>query len=100
MDPGKRRQAKRASAEQAGLTRAFCRDRTVSVTWHLGGVLPPLFTTAVAAFRVAESQALNTSRPNLTARRAPALRAGTASAHKTRTPSALQARVLRVRSDG
>jgi hypothetical protein len=29
-------------------------------------VLSPLFTTAVAAFRVAESQALNTSRPNLT----------------------------------
>ena len=26
-----------------------------------GGVLAPLFTTAVAAFRVAESQALNTS---------------------------------------
>ena len=26
-----------------------------------GGVLPPLFTTAVTAFRVAESQALNTS---------------------------------------
>ena len=26
-----------------------------------GGALPPLFTTALAAFRVAESQALNTS---------------------------------------
>ena len=26
-----------------------------------GGALPPLFTTDVAAFRVAESQALNTS---------------------------------------
>jgi hypothetical protein len=47
----------------------------VSVTWHpgdgstvtcqgaggAGGALAPLFTTAVAAFRVAESQALNTS---------------------------------------
>jgi len=42
---------------------------TATITWDVtwqgadgaGGVLPPLFTTAVAAFRVAESQALNTS---------------------------------------
>ena len=42
---------------------------TATITWDItwqgaggaGGVLPPLFTTAVAAFRVAESQALNTS---------------------------------------
>ena len=42
---------------------------TVTITWDIawhgaggaGGVLPPLFTTAVAAFRVAESQALDTS---------------------------------------
>ena len=37
----------------------------VGVTWQgaggAGGALPPLFTTATAAFRVAESQALNTS---------------------------------------
>jgi hypothetical protein len=39
---------------------------TATITWDItwqraGGALPPLFTTAVAAFRVAESQALNTS---------------------------------------
>jgi hypothetical protein len=42
---------------------------TATITWDItwrgaggaGGVLPPLFTTAVAAFRVAESQALDTS---------------------------------------
>jgi hypothetical protein len=42
---------------------------TATITWDVtwrgaggaGGVLPPLFTTAVAAFRVAESQALDTS---------------------------------------
>ena len=42
---------------------------TATITWDVtwqgadgaGGVLAPLFTTAVAAFRVAESQALNTS---------------------------------------
>ena len=42
---------------------------TATITWDItwqgaggaGGVLPPLFTTATAAFRVAESQALNTS---------------------------------------
>jgi hypothetical protein len=42
---------------------------TATITWDItwqgaggaGGVLAPLFTTAVAAFRVAESQALNTS---------------------------------------
>jgi hypothetical protein len=35
---------------------------TGDIAWHAaGGVLPPLFTTAVAAFWVAESQALNTS---------------------------------------
>jgi hypothetical protein len=38
---------------------------TWDVTWQgadgVGGALPPLFTTAVAAFRIAESQALNTS---------------------------------------
>ena len=41
---------------------------TATITWDItwrgaggaGGALPPLFTTAVAAFRVAESQALNT----------------------------------------
>jgi hypothetical protein len=55
----------RSSAGQPG--GAF--HATVTVTWDVtwqgaggaGGVLPPLFTTAVAAFRVAESQALNTS---------------------------------------
>ena len=35
------------------------------VTWHAaggaGGTLPPLFTVAAAAFRVAESQAVNTA---------------------------------------
>jgi hypothetical protein len=36
-------------------------DRTWQGVGGAGGVLPPLFTTAVAAFRVAESQALNTS---------------------------------------
>jgi hypothetical protein len=46
---------------------AFTATATITwdVTWHgaggAGGALPPLFTTAVAAFRVAESQALNTS---------------------------------------
>jgi hypothetical protein len=35
-------------------------DAGESVT-RAAGVLPPLFTAAVAAFRVAESQALNTS---------------------------------------
>ena len=42
---------------------------TATITWDItwrgaggaGGVLPPLFTTAVAAFQVAESQALDTS---------------------------------------
>jgi hypothetical protein len=38
---------------------------TWDITWHgaggAGGVLPPLFTTAAAAFQVAESQALDTS---------------------------------------
>ena len=46
---------------------AFQASATITwdVTWQgaggAGGVLPPLFTTAVAAFRVAESQALDTS---------------------------------------
>ena len=46
---------------------AFTATATITwdVTWHgaggAGGALPPLFTTAAAAFRVAESQALNTS---------------------------------------
>jgi hypothetical protein len=42
---------------------------TATITWDItwqggggaGGALPPLFTTATAAFRVAESQALTTS---------------------------------------
>jgi hypothetical protein len=54
-----------SSAGQPG--GAFQATATIAwdVTWQgaggAGGVLPPLFTTAVAAFRVAESQALNTS---------------------------------------
>ena len=55
----------RSSAGQPG--GAF--QATATITWDItwqgaggaGGVLPQLFTTAVAAFRVAESQALNTS---------------------------------------
>jgi hypothetical protein len=42
---------------------------TATIAWYItwqgaggaGGVLPPLFTTTEAAFRVTESQALNTS---------------------------------------
>jgi hypothetical protein len=38
---------------------------TWDVTWHVtggvGGTLPPLFSTSAAAFRVAESQAVNTA---------------------------------------
>jgi hypothetical protein len=55
----------RSSAGQPG--GAFQASATITwdITWRgaggAGGVLPPLFTTAVAAFRVAESQALNTS---------------------------------------
>jgi hypothetical protein len=51
-------------ALSSGVTKAAA-TITWDVTWQggggAGGVLPPLFTTAVAAFRVAESQALNTS---------------------------------------
>jgi hypothetical protein len=54
-----------SSAGQPGGAFQATATITWDVTWQgaggAGGVLPPLFTTAVAAFRVAESQALNTS---------------------------------------
>jgi len=54
-----------SSAGQPGGAFRATATITWDVTWQgaggAGGVLPPLFTTAVAAFRVAESQALNTS---------------------------------------
>ena len=54
-----------SSAGQPGGAFQVTATITWDVTWQgaggAGGVLPPLFTTAVAAFRVAESQALNTS---------------------------------------
>jgi hypothetical protein len=58
----------RSSAGQPGGAFQATATITWDVTWQgaggaggAGGALPPLFTTAVAAFRVAESQALNTS---------------------------------------
>jgi hypothetical protein len=54
-----------SSAGQPGGAFQATATITWDVTWQgaggVGGVLPPLFTTTVAAFRVAESQALNTS---------------------------------------
>ena len=54
-----------SSAGQPGGAFRATATITWDVTWRgaagAGGALPPLFTTAVAAFRVAESQALNTS---------------------------------------
>jgi hypothetical protein len=54
-----------SSAGQPGGAFRATATITWDVTWQgaggAGGALPPLFTTAVAAFRVAESQALNTS---------------------------------------
>ena len=54
-----------SSAEQPGGAFQVTATITWDITWQgaggAGGVLAPLFTTAVAAFRVAESQALNTS---------------------------------------
>ena len=54
-----------SSAGQPGGAFQATATITWDVTWQgaggAGGVLAPLFTTAVAAFRVAESQALNTS---------------------------------------
>jgi hypothetical protein len=54
-----------SSAGQPGGAFQATATITWDVTWQgaggAGGVLSPLFTTAVAAFRVAESQALNTS---------------------------------------
>jgi hypothetical protein len=54
-----------SSAGQPGGAFQATATITWDVTWQgaggAGGALPPLFTTAVAAFRVAESQALNTS---------------------------------------
>ena len=55
----------RSSAGQPGGAFQATATITWDVTWHgaggAGGALAPLFTTAVAAFRLAESQALNTS---------------------------------------
>jgi hypothetical protein len=57
----------RSSAGQPGGAFQATATITWDVTWQgaggAGGVLASLFTTAVAAFRVAESQALNTSGP-------------------------------------
>ncbi|MGH3296244.1 MAG: hypothetical protein ACRDP7_31050 [Trebonia sp.] len=54
-----------SSAGQPGGAFQVTATITWDVTWQgaggAGGALAPLFTTAVAAFRVAESQALNTS---------------------------------------
>jgi hypothetical protein len=54
-----------SSAGQPGGAFRATATITWDVTWQgaggAGGVLPPLFTTAAAAFRVAESQALDTS---------------------------------------
>ena len=54
-----------SSAGQPGGAFQATATITWDVTWQgaggAGGALPPLFTTAAAAFRVAESQALNTS---------------------------------------
>jgi len=54
-----------SSAGQPGGAFQATATITWDVTWQgaggVGGVLPPLLTTAVAVFRVAESQALNTS---------------------------------------
>jgi hypothetical protein len=54
-----------SSARQPGGAFRATATITWDITWQgaggAGGALPPLFTTAVAAFRVAESQALNTS---------------------------------------
>jgi hypothetical protein len=54
-----------SSAEQPDGAFQATATITWDVTWQgtggAGGVLPPLFTTAAAAFRVAESQALDTS---------------------------------------
>jgi hypothetical protein len=54
-----------SSAGQPGGAFQATATITWDVTWQgaggAGGALAPLFTTAVAAFRVAESQALNTS---------------------------------------
>jgi hypothetical protein len=78
-----------SSAGQPG--GAFTATATITwdVTWQgaggAGGALAPLFTTAVAAFRVAESQALNTSGGDLTpagCQRGLPARAGTATAGK------------------
>jgi hypothetical protein len=55
----------RSSAGQPGgayhVTATITWDITWTGTGGAGGALPPLFTTAAMAFRVAESQAVNTS---------------------------------------
>jgi hypothetical protein len=55
----------RSSAGQPGgayrVTATITWDITWTSTGGAGGVMPPLQTTAAAQFRVAESQALNTS---------------------------------------
>ena len=55
----------RSSAGQPGaayhVTATITWDITWTATGGAGGALPPLFTTAATAFRVAESQAVNTS---------------------------------------
>jgi hypothetical protein len=55
----------KSSAGQPGGAFQASATFTWDVTWQgaggAGGALPPLFTIATAAFRVAESQALNTS---------------------------------------
>ena len=76
-------------------------DRTWQGAGGAGGVLAPLLTTAVAAFRVAESQALNTSGTD--ACRAPARSFGEgrnrARAQKTGCPRPSRP-APRVKSDG
>jgi len=51
----------RVSGLLRGVRAALCLRYGGNAGPRAGGALPPLFTTAVAAFRVAESQALNTS---------------------------------------
>ena len=56
---------RRSSAGQAGGAYHVTAAITWNITWQAaggtGGALPPLFSTAAAAFRVAESQAVNTT---------------------------------------
>jgi len=56
---------RRSSAGQAGGAYHVTAAITWNITWQAaggtGGALPPLFSTAAAAFRVAESQAVNTA---------------------------------------